>query len=422
MRKDWQRSSTQVITESAKWVTLLVLVITLLAVGLVLTPISELWPRLLTIIKEPDILIVDYIAIAGLGPALTNAGLVGLSNLILLRLNLIHISGPVVAALFTMIGFALFGKTVVSIWPVIIGVWFYARVRREPFRIYFIPAMFGTALAPIFSQVTFGFGKGVFLGFLAAALAGFILPPLASQLLRVHQGLNLYNIGFTAGFIGTMYASVFRAYGLVGERTITLSAGEHHWLVRALPIYLLAILALGLWWSSGEVAGQYRKLVSYSGALVTDLVDLVGFGAALINMAVVGLVGYLYVVIVRGDFNGPTIGAILTMVGFAAFGKHPLNIIPVIGGAFLGSLGHIWSVQEPSIVIAALFSTTLAPIAGTFGPVYGLIAGFFHVAVTNNVSYLHGGLNLYNNGFAGGIVATMMVVIIKALHPKYRDD
>ncbi len=421
MRKDWQSPGTTDITEVAKWYTLLALVVPWLLVGLVLTPISELWPSFVAIIEEPDILIVDYVAVAGLGPAMINAGLVGLSNLMLLRLNLIHISGPVVAALFTMVGFALFGKTILSIWPVIIGVWLYARVRREPFRLYFIPAMFGTALAPIFSQVTFGFGKGYFLGFLAALMAGFILPPLAAQLLRVHQGLNLYNVGFTAGFIGTMYASVFRAYGLTGTRTITWAAPYHEWLKWSLPAYLLAVLIIGCWWSRGHLR-QYTKLVRYSGALVTDFVDLAGFGPAMVNMATVGLIGYLYVIAVGGSFNGPTVGAILTMVGFAAFGKHPLNVIPVMSGVFFGSIGHIWSVREPSVVIAALFSTTLAPIAGTFGPVYGLIAGFFHVAVTNNVTYLHGGLNLYNNGFAGGIVATMMVVIIKALHPKYRDD
>ncbi|WP_446715255.1 DUF1576 domain-containing protein [Caloramator sp. Dgby_cultured_2] len=32
-----------------------------------------------------------------------------------------------------------------------------------------------------------------------------------------------------------------------------------------------------------------------------------------------------------------------------------------------------------------------------------------------NMSYLHGGLNLYNNGFAGGIVAIVLVPIFSAI-------
>jgi hypothetical protein len=31
-----------------------------------------------------------------------------------------------------------------------------------------------------------------------------------------------------------------------------------------------------------------------------------------------------------------------------------------------------------------------------------------------NVGYLHGGVNLYNNGFAGGIVASIFVPVIDA--------
>jgi len=33
----------------------------------------------------------------------------------------------------------------------------------------------------------------------------------------------------------------------------------------------------------------------------------------------------------------------------------------------------------------------------------------------NNVGFLHGGLNLYNNGFAGGLVAMFLVPLIRVL-------
>jgi hypothetical protein len=35
-----------------------------------------------------------------------------------------------------------------------------------------------------------------------------------------------------------------------------------------------------------------------------------------------------------------------------------------------------------------------------------------------SVGYLHAGLNLYNNGFAAGIVAAVLVPVIMAVEPR----
>ncbi|MFO7736253.1 MAG: DUF1576 domain-containing protein, partial [bacterium] len=67
---------------------------------------------------------------------------------------------------------------------------------------------------------------------------------------------------------------------------------------------------------------------------------------------------------------------------------------------------------------AGLFGTTLAPIAGQYGLKAGVVAGFFHLSIVMNVLVLHGGLNLYNNGFAGGFVASFIVPLIDALKRK----
>jgi hypothetical protein len=42
----------------------------------------------------------------------------------------------------------------------------------------------------------------------------------------------------------------------------------------------------------------------------------------------------------------------------------------------------------------------------------GVIAGFLHSSVALNVGIVYGGMNLYNNGFAGGIVAIFLVPVI----------
>jgi hypothetical protein len=129
-----------------------------------------------------------------------------------------------------------------------------------------------------------------------------------------------------------------------------------------------------------------------------------------------------WILAIDGDLNGPVIGALFTIVGFAAYGKHPRNIVPIIAGVFLGSLAKPWGVNDPSIMLAALFGTTLAPIAGRFGWHWGLVAGFVHSSAALTVGQVHGGLNLYNNGFAAGIVAAVLVPVIMALQPEPDTD
>ncbi|MGD9922920.1 MAG: DUF1576 domain-containing protein, partial [Pseudorhodoplanes sp.] len=83
---------------------------------------------------------------------------------------------------------------------------------------------------------------------------------------------------------------------------------------------------------------------------------------------------------------------------------------------------------DPSGLLAALFGTTLAPIAGRFGWHWGIVAGFLHSSAARSVGSVHGGLNLYNNGFAAGIVAAVLAAVIIAIEarrnaqPAARDE
>lgn len=75
-------------------------------------------------------------------------------------------------------------------------------------------------------------------------------------------------------------------------------------------------------------------------------------------------------------------------------------------------LSSVFEVNQTTVVLAGIFGTGLAPIAGYYGLTFGLIAGFLHMSLVTNVSYLHGGLNLYNNGFSTGFVAAVMVPLL----------
>jgi hypothetical protein len=87
-----------------------------------------------------------------------------------------------------------------------------------------------------------------------------------------------------------------------------------------------------------------------------------------------------------------------------------------MAGVFFGTKIKIWDTSDPGAILAGLFCTTLAPIAGTFGPVFGFLAGYLHLELVMQICELHGGVSLYNNGFAGGIIAAVMITLAKVFN------
>jgi hypothetical protein len=45
----------------------------------------------------------------------------------------------------------------------------------------------------------------------------------------------------------------------------------------------------------------------------------------------------------------------------------------------------------------------------------GILAGMLHVSLVSNLSFLHAGMNLYNNGFSGGFIAATLHPLFDAL-------
>src|SRR5690606_38220599 len=187
-----------------------------------------------------------------------------------------------------------------------------------------------------------------------------------------------------------------------------------------LAVLFLGLAGTGLWLDRAALS-KMKDLVALTGQSPSDFIEKVGIGPTLVNMGATGAIGMAYVLLVGSDLNRPVIGAILTIVGVAPYGKHPRNIVPIMAGVFIGSLAKPWGAADPSIVLAALFGTTLAPISGRFGWHWGIVAGFVHSSAAQSVGVLHGGLNLYNNGFAAGIVASVLAPVIIAIQWRKAD-
>jgi hypothetical protein len=362
-------------------------------------------------------LINDFTEVAGSGGALLNAAVMGLLALALIRYSETTMSGPTLAAVFTIMGFSLFGKTPLNTAPIVLGVFLASRVARRLFGNYILMALFGTALGPLVSFLITEAGfhglPAILAGVVAGCAAGFILPGLSMAMLRMHEGFNLYNVGLSCGFLGLFAASLLAAANRdIGIR-ILWNSNPGLELVLLVPVFSLLFIIVGILLDGRQTFSNLKLILSSTGRLPTDFMSGMGPGAALLNAGLLGLAGVLYLLLIGADINGPVIGGLLTVMGFATFGKHPRNCWPVALGVILATLVFGKSLTAPGPVLAMLFSTTLAPLAGEFGPFIGMAAGFTHLVVVERSANWHGGLDLYNNGFAGGFTATLYVAVIQ---------
>ena len=391
----------------------------LFAIGFVMDDPKNILPGLYTIVSMPDVLITDYVEIAGIGGAFVNAGLVTLVSILILFLSRDPVNGFTLVEIGLMSGFSLFGKNMFNIWPIILGTLLYAWFKREPYSKYISVALLSTALAPIISflildsRQTHPVG-----GFLIGMGIGFVLPPLSAYTYKIQNGMNLYNMGFACGLLAMMMVPIMTAMGDAPEKAAYWSTGNNVPFALALTIFF-SVLILGGLFLSGKPAwavwAGYRRLLQTSGRAPSDYLRMFGGGPVLVNMGVNGFLATLFILITGGDLNGPTIGGIFTILGFSAYGKHARNIVPVMSGVLLGSVVMQWSIQDYSVQIACMFCTTLAPISGYFGWPFGVLAGFLHSAVVLQAGSVLEGVNLYNNGFSGGLIAIVLYPTIMAI-------
>lgn len=406
------------LSRTQKFLLLALVPVYFIMAGFFLQPVNELIPGILAIIREPDFLITDYFIVGGIGAAFINAGALTLISLAILYFLGMDVDGHTITSSFLMFGFSLFGKNLLNIWTILLGVVLYAKYHKTSVTRYIYIGFYGTSLSPIITQVMLTGQMPVLFRFVLCVFTGitigFVLPPLCTHVHFAHKGYSLYNVGFGGGIIATVIMSLFKSFGITMESRLIWSTGNN-------PLFtvLLAVLFGGMivtgFMTDKEVVKHYREIIKAHGLGGTDYLKTNGGPATIVNMGVNGLAATLFVAALGCDLNGPVIGSIFTVVGFSATGKHIRNILPIMFGVWIASWTKSWNITDPSATLALLLSTTLAPIAGEFGIFAGLLAGFLHSSVSLNVGIVYGGMNLYNNGFAGGLVAIFLVPVIQSI-------
>ena len=151
----------------------------LMLLGVLMDDPANILPGLYRIVTMQDLLITDYVYIAGVGATLVNLGLVTIVSIFLIKLSEEPLNGFTLVEMGLMAGFSLFGKNLFNIWPIILGTWLYAKYQKEPFGKYAGVALLGTSLSPLVSYMALGsIHASLLLGMVAGMVIGFILPYL----------------------------------------------------------------------------------------------------------------------------------------------------------------------------------------------------------------------------------------------------
>ena len=169
----------------------------------------------------------------------------------------------------------------------------------------------------------------------------------------------------------------------------------------------------------------YKRILMSSSILLTDYVFIGGVGATLFNVATTLLFNLILIKVLKVSISGPVYSGLIMICGFSFFGKNILNTLPIYFGIWLFS--KFKKVPLKSLIISLLFSTGISPLISysIFGfglPYYisiplgigcGLLVGFLIPAYTSHTISFHEGYNLYNTGFALGILSAMFYAIFQ---------
>lgn len=395
----------------------------LILAGLCTGPVDAMFRGFWAILTSPQSLTVDSLAVGGLNGGLFQSGVLGLLAILILKLGKVQASGLTVGAFFLTIGFSFFGKNCLNIWPIVLGVWVYARVKKEPFTKYAHFALFGTALAPIVSEMLFNrflqipLPLGILLAIVVGGLFGFLIPAVSAHAATMHQGHNLFNVGLSAGLLAMLFAGVYKnavlsPLGIEFSTNSIVSDGFKTFFLLFLGGIFVACIIVGAVLNKGFKG--YGTLLMRTGH-GCDFSKLDGPELVLINFGFLGLMSLAYFALVGAKFTGPIMGSLLCITCWAANGSHPRNVFPIILGYAVVSLLTGTPLSTTAWCVGLCFATGMSPVAGRWGILWGVVAGALHACLVFNTAAFHMGFNIYNGGFTSGLVTVVLIPFLNAL-------
>ena len=188
---------------------------------------------------------------------------------------------------------------------------------------------------------------------------------------------------------------------------------------------LLMVLGLLLALDAHEdlLSGLGAILTSQS-VLLSDYVSVGGIGAALWSSALTVLLSIAVLHFSKAPINGSTLSTLGLVAGFSLFGKNIFNSPPILLGAWLSAKAR--RVPFSSCANVGVMATTLGPLVSfvcfsdghpyhpALGLLLGVLVGFAVPPLAQSTAKILRGMNLYNVGFACGLLAMVLMPVLHA--------
>lgn len=410
------------------------------------------------ILEAPGLLLTDSLSLnrdygGNLNALIINLFLTTGLSLMIVKFSKTPFEGGVIASIFTVAGFTFIGKNVLNVIPLYVGVMLYSKFKKTELKESMIALLLSSGFSPIVSYLIFAPGVNhidpmirIPMGLAAGVIAGFLIPIVASHAINFHKGFNLYNVGFTMGLFAVGAHGILRSFGIHVQPVVAPIEGYPDYtvfLMIAIASLSIGMIILAFIYDKDEnIIENYKLILNETGQLSSNFSQIGGQPATMLNMGIMGLISLIIVlpilIIVEIPFLGVLGAGIFTIIGFGAFGKHPLNTLPIFAGALIGFFlisridspftnllpsdnpngAYRSSISVHSYTGAILFASTLAPLSKKYGWKAGVIAGFYHMMIVVIGGNFQGGFNLYNNGWMGGFVVATTMPIFEAFSEK----
>ena len=377
----------------------------------------------------------------GFAGTFLNVALVGFVCSALFSLPRSKPDGVSVLAFFLTTGFALWGTTILNIWPCFLAVALVSALRKTDICTQGNMLLFSTALTPLVTDLLLCYPNGevqgftlfgVLMAFAACLLIAVILPAGLAHSPKMHKGYDHYSAAVPMGLIAFfLRAILYKVFGAALPEKVGVGAGEGFPIVAnafCIAVFVLSVV-LGLLLDGSFK--QYGALLKDSG-FGTDFSQKYGAGTAIMNFGIYGLFIVLYYNLVGANWNAATVGCVLCMASCSVKGSHPGNVWPIMVGYVAAAfatqgictlLGTEFSlaINAQAIVIGLCFANGLSPVAGKYGWGAGILFAVLHYTIVTCVPLMHGGFLLYNGGFTAAVVCFVFIPVMEMFF-KTKDE
>lgn len=176
----------------------------------------------------------------------------------------------------------------------------------------------------------------------------------------------------------------------------------------------------------GEIIEGIKQIIVSRDALITDYFEIANYGAAFFNSAMMMTLVVILINILKIPYSGLTLAAFFINAGFALFGKNPVSALPILAGTYI--YAKLQGVKMSRYLYTSLFGFCLAPLVTEMvyllpfstsinlmiAIMLGILIGFVLPPLAMHTASMHMGYNLFNVGFAGGILAFIIVCVLQA--------